>query len=1845
MPDSHQPDWLSMQYDSFQRFFSKEDPPPEISLQSIIAEFSKNSLFKIIDWEITDPPVVPNDYIAMNHTFIRELRFITDFKEESEFGNPSIDIPSPTPDGEFILHSNGLKANRYVMIMDMNRSPGIHYKIQETHAATIRTLIIKPLIRKQYIYNIKKNKKNGKEDFRESKSRPYHENFSAIGKKQISHILKNNKSINTTIPTLIQGQIELIINLFENYKLDAIDERSWLNLKVNLIGDYLYKYIYKYFSEIKQVSDYDAYIRSIQSLRNSINSLFYFSNNLQLIDSTNPLSEISQKRRLTLSNHPGFPSEGQLLEKRDVHPTDFGRVCSIESPQGKMLGFNLYLAKDARISSLGTIETPFKNIDNGEEINLDPFDESEKVKAICTAGQANDKQGTFIKGPNGEVTLLCKNDSITHETITNHSFLGYAASLIPFIQHNDGGRALMGANMMKQAVLLRNPEPPLVKTGFEAVIAKKYDDQSKNPFIKNNQLCLGRNFLVGYLPWDLLNFEDGIVISDRLVRNDFLTHIETEDIFFDQKHDEKIDINNIVTVGSKVKPGKRLIKKYRVLSESERKKLKSGDKRKTEDCSLYAPSDLMGVVTDVQFLSQRPMSDQTLRIKVEKAFPIKVGDKLTGRHGNKGIVSAILPEREMPYFLTENNGCSDQQCSITKPHTHLEVMLNPLGITGRMNVGQLYETALGWIAKHTAESKGIIVEPFSVEWSWERIKTVMGENNLSPKQKLFFYKDGAENEICADPLSGQITVGYQYMMKLSHLAEKKITSRSQKDREYDLAMGQPIIPKSPPTDMVTIWENKKSRKRKGQRLGEMEVWALLGHSAWNIIDEFLFLKSDAETDRSYFLRYIKGIEREIGGLSNPQRGHRALKALIHYFRGLGLEAEAMDKGSNLIEMVGPSSSVFWPKIMSLTIRIATDKEREDWAQGKEVKNPGKEKNGLWSKDIFGDENDLDDKKLKNAYGIIRLPIPIDNPIFSGLFVDVLKILGWTITGPLDLYDFIKNIDWKDIIDKAGKRSKLIKLINQIIQHSYTQDDFFIENLLVLPKSLRVETGDLFSGNNPKYRNDLNCLYQEIIKKIQQENWNDRASKYFAFNVKMLRILVHALLVNGKMSSITNGLPLDKKDLNDPYNSLLATVAGYRISKNSIIRKHLLGKRADFSGRAVIIPDPDLGLNEAGIPYEMAKTIFQPMIIQQYLKAHPEYTNPSDPDVILAVKYIENKDNKVEVRSWLNNILSQNFIILNRAPSLHRLNMLSFRPCLYDIGDVIRINPYVCKAYNADFDGDAMSLHVPMLPDSKAEAERMLPSKCLKSPANGELLISHKADIGLGWYFLKKDDTPGWNKLKSVMGINATDSNELQKYLEELYINFNSGFEDSLKSFTAKIRQVLNRRGITIGLDDFSVTEEMRAEIKKVRDTIDEGVWSSSVEAQSNQIHNELDKIANKFRSGKSDEYLLETSNLRDLIKSKSVRIDLMQLVGMRAYQSRPGGAEVACPILSNISEGLSPLEYFNSCHGSRYGLADKGQSTAVAGELTNILVQAVQDVFVTEEDCGTENGLYFSDFVDAIAGKIPLKDRIINRCLAEDITIDKKVIEKGTIIDDVKMAELISNQYNWIKIRSPIFCKCDKGICQKCYGHDLSTGKSPTKDYPAGIIAAQSIGEPGTQLALRTFHGGGAAGSGIGVGINAAKKLFSGTYTEVIPNQNIPAAPNTPTPNKMSWFVIIDPDTDKLLKQYPVLKDPKRPAAKYIRKEYGKAAAAEYLLFALQRVYNSNSKISDHHFEVIISKMLLKDEIRGITTVGNQDPGVLAKLSFRSLPKVLMEAAIFKATDELNGLKERIIAGKRIAPQ
>ncbi len=2222
----NKPDWLSMQYNSFERFFSKDSPLHEISLNSILEKLNHiklddNHTLTIENWSLDEAPLGAEECLNKNKTYCRDLWF--DFsvtgprvgKEAVKFFRCMIHLPAPTRDSEFIISSKDTrKANRYAFIMQLAFSPGLYYS-EKKNEVTISPVIGKKIIcrakgdRQTFwmdglnmslnefkmlldhkgfsdddrvllssIYKYLDSKKQIPEDHQipsPEKSNitdlafirdifvAYLESFnmSMLGKKQMSSLIRNR--INKEDARLNIEELQLIIDFFTDRRLPDINDRSLKYRKVKLIGDFLFQYmnnamlglkkrvieqwifwksssIKESGSGVKETSE----ITYTASLSNALVPYLpfkdlkknVFTNNelFQLLDDTNPLSEISQKRRLTFRGPGGIPEKLLYLEKRDVHPIDFGRICPVETPQGENLGFNLYLARDARINSLGLIEARYFDLSSNEEIFLDPYEEEEKEIIFRTEDNYPNADAVYAKTRTEEISL-CKTDKITHSTYSPHGFLGYAASLIPFFQHNDANRALMGAGMIKQALPLVNTEPPIIVTGIEDEIANNYNRPSL--FIEKKRLCFGRNLLVGYMPWDLLNYEDAVVISDRLVQKDLLTHIEMEEKFFDEERSEEkgifeqitrdnehidksllinIDGNGVIEPGSRIEPGDILVSKLR----SKKMSAKAGDDRliskmiislfgeklggENENASLYAPDYIRGVAKEVEWITDRrilPLGvKRRVRIVIETQKRIRVGDKLTGRHGNKGVISKILPECEMPCYKSQDNHCGDNDCRIKDPHTHLDILLNPLTITGRMNLGQLYETTLGWMAARQ-NIEEYTVPPFAREWSWDEISSKLKGNSLSGKQTVYFYRDGKEIK-----LEQPVTVGYQYFLKL----------KARDQFAYSPITGQPDVP-----SVKDEWERRAVNKRTPQKIGEMEAWALEGHSAWNILDELLSMKSDEEVLRQKIVEYAREISKSKESLNYDfltplvQREHRALKTFIYYCRAMGLEIEGINKDEKNVPLVGVSTPR-WPEIVGISIRLAGDDERKKWSNKRIVKNTGTERDGLWSTEIFGNLGSyIQDERIcaNNATAIIELPVPIDNPLFrpvlellldkEGYVLDAIEkelqnllhtlypgiswdwdafwkeerkkrsnlqtvdeLLDWLETFSDDKMSYTRQelaqyvgkslskkpqINFRKVFDPVSpyyqdagslyhhfevmdlkktirhlegiptvnaKERRLIALINTLIKNDYHPILFFIKNILVLPKNLRFERKQGRGSADPQYENDLNYLYRLIILQNKRiKTFIDRKAPDIVLKEQeeRLRTLVYGLLVNDKGSRYMEE-PLRRQGNGRVLSSILSQITGDKSGKEGIFRSHLLGKRVDFSGRGVIVPDPDLDVDEAGLPYSTGRMLFRDLMINRAIQRIPEKEDIIDDKgnntgrfrripygirLSKAKKYLKDEQNYGQVRKWLDELARENLILLNRAPSLHRLSMLAFRIRFYEEDDVIRLNPYVCAPFNADFDGDTMAVHMPMLPGSIEDAKRMLPSMALRSPGHGGLVVNYKADIALALYLLTQTEE-GRKKISELLPVTCNTTiaaQELYELFDKWQKQNKGNFSDSLKKLTPVLREVLRQSGFSLGVEDFLLEKDIKEYVEVFEKEYQKSVFSSQDE-RIEFWHNKILEIR-KILDDKLSE-LDSTNPISILNKSKAAKVEFAQISGMRGIMLRPGGRYVNYPVCSNIVDGMSPLEYFVSCHGSRHGLADKGLMTGPAGDLTNILIQAGQDIFIVEDDCKTEHGLWISEFDDPAGGYIGLKERITGRCLAEEIHLNQKKYDVGTMIDSELSDKLIMSGKDWIKIRSPITCQAVdieselwksflgkvkgkslasgdeldentllslarlriptidisrgdekekesiqlppvNGICKRCYGLDLSTEKFPPEGYPAGVIAAQSIGEPGTQLTLRTFHVGGIAGQEISEGLNVARKAFSaGIIQEPLKSSLKGTAKIIKSPNGLDWLEIEGEDLDgkEGYQRLPVIdhepisgwtpemeqklcnegsfifneniqKDGRRilsmpgVKAKFITvnkdkafpvtigqriyltnrclntqtvnvnlvcKRYGPLSAAEYLLHLFQKIYNANSQVADHHFEVIVRRMMdkltitesnnsrfdkgnnislgmylsskRKPLVRLQTTLkaGLNASGFLARFAFRQISRHLREASLNREIDWLQGLKEKVITGQML---
>ncbi len=659
--------------------------------------------------------------------------------------------------------------------------------------------------------------------------------------------------------------------------------------------------------------------------------------------------------------------------------------------------------------------------------------------------------------------------------------------------------------------------------------------------------------------------------------------------------------------------------------------------------------------------------------------------------------------------------------------------------------------------------------------------------------------------------------------------------------------------------------------------------------------------------------------------------------------------------------------------------------------------------------------------------------------------------------------------------------------------------------------------------------DLNDLYRRVIIR------NNRLKKLIEIKApevilrnekRMLQEAVDALFDNGRKTAAVRG------DGNRPLKSLSDMLRG----KQGRFRQNLLGKRIDYSGRSVIVVGPELNLHQCGLPKEMALELFKPFVIRKLVERGMVKTVKS------AKKLVDKRS--AEVWDILEEIIDDHPVLLNRAPTLHRLGIQAFQPILIE-GKAIQVHPLVCAAFNADFDGDQMAVHVPLSYYSQIETRLlMLSSHNILSPANGRPLAIPSQDIVLGIYYLTKmkEGDLGEGKLFSSpdevvvahndgkLGLNARIKvringktietttgrvifnrvipqgieyvNELltkrrmEEIIAEVYKvhgNYQTAiFLDKLKALGFYYAM---KSGVTVGIDDVRIPEEkpmlLEEATKKVttiqnqyeKGVITDGerynkiidIWTHTTSDIADKLFTHLEKD----RGGFNPIYMMADSGARG---SKE---QIRQLAGMRGLMAKPQkkmtgqmGEIIEDPITANFREGLSVLEYFISTHGARKGLADTALKTADAGYLTRRLVDVAQDVIITEIDCNTILGINIGDLKEGEEIIEPLRDRILGRVAAEDVfdpETQDVIVEAGTLIAE-EMADKISDSgIENVRIRSVLTCEAKRGVCAYCYGRNLATGKLVEIGEAVGVMAAQSIGEPGTQLTLRTFHIGGTA--------------------------------------------------------------------------------------------------------------------------------------------------------------------------
>jgi len=889
--------------------------------------------------------------------------------------------------------------------------------------------------------------------------------------------------------------------------------------------------------------------------------------------------------------------------------------------------------------------------------------------------------------------------------------------------------------------------------------------------------------------------------------------------------------------------------------------------------------------------------------------------------------------------------------------------------------------------------------------------------------------------------------------------------------------------------------------------------------------------------------------------------------------------------------------------------------------------------------------------------------------------------------------------------------------------------------------------------------DLNDLYRRVI------NRNNRLKRLLELGApdiivrnekRMLQEAVDALIDNGRRGRPVTG----------PGNRPLKSLSDMLKGKQGRFRQNLLGKRVDYSGRSVIVVGPELKFYQCGLPKKMALELFKPFVMNALVEKGHAHNIKSAKRMVEKVK--------PEVWDVLEDVIKGHPVLLNRAPTLHRLGIQAFEPVLVE-GKAIKLHPLVCTAYNADFDGDQMAVHLPLSVEAQAECRfLMLSVNNILAPKDGSSITTPSQDMVLGSYYLTIE-IPGvkgegmvfkdYNEMLLAYTNQAVDLHarvKVKKVLSDGAIVFvestvgrfifnenlpqDMGFVDRKEDPHSlevdflvdkkKLGQIIDkcfrkhgntitaimldtikelgfkfstRGAITVSIADMEIPQEKykliadaEAKVAKYEKAFRRGLisneerkervidtWTETTEKVTDALMSNLGRLNNIFIMAHSG--------------ARGSKNQIRQLAGMRGLMADATGETVELPVKSNFREGLSVLEYFISSHGARKGLADTALRTADSGYLTRRLVDVSQDVIIREDDCGTTDGIEVKAFKDGNEVIEELYDRIVGRYISSDIVhpeTGELILSANDLITEEKAEEIVSAGVKKVYIRSALSCRTQHGVCAKCYGRDLATGKNVNVGEAVGIIAAQSIGEPGTQLTMRTFHTGGVAGGDITQGLPRVEELFearkpkglaiisemdgsvhikeSGNKREIVITDEAGEAKTYLIPYgsrikaKEGQFVEAgDPITEGSINPHDILR---------VKDVVG---VQNYIVQEVQRVYRMQGvDINDKHIEIIVRQMLSKVRVEeegdteflpgglvdilefddenervateggematskrvllGITKASLATESFLSAASFQETTRVLTEAAIKGKEDKLIGLKENVIIGKLI---
>lgn len=1622
---------------------------------------------------------------------------------------------------------------------------------------------------------------------------------------------------------------------------------------------------------------------------------------VELLDSTNSIARAAAQRKVTFlaeGSARSYRSESAPYvpkSLRDFNCSMPGRLCPVETPESEKLGLISFLANGAGIdlttgdilsrTAKGMVTYLEEEQAFLEALGMKCVNEyfSDRGRAGEPASTAMLFESEFMKwkmAPGSEYSVAPEN------------LLGMSALQIPFIEHTDAARSLMGAKNIKSSLPLVDPEPPIVRTGFEGIVfgsdhaplvspvdgiltavtdhaengrytteyvvysadgfhvlscerfaatpthtftgylplVEREDDPFENlpeaaKFLikKKNRICAvkagekiavpsmlnragesvscsGKNILVAYSPFKGFNFEDGIVISDRLVRQNVLSsyHLVTFKKTYDpDKYDVEKMYKEARTNLLLKKIGKNSIEVLYNELPLEGFSLPVRNKRSSsENANDYEFETYYGKIIGITLKEIRNIKGEMRKcfsITFMQKRPVTLGDKLMGRYGNKGVVAKIVPMKDMP---------------VLRDGTPVDMLLNPNGIISRMNIGQIFETQFSPLIHTGVINGGAGFKPFSHSSDIYAITKSTGNIEKFVTEKLESAKAGPAADVMekfgydralkvplykARPEGGasgerffenNVVAGYQYLFKLNHSSEDKFHVRDD-SAAYEIRYQQPV----------------KGRKRTGgQRFGEMEMWCLMAAGAEKTVRAVVSKLSEREVE--------KKSEKDTGasgGISTgaPSENVTAL-ALKAWLASMGilLETRRDGEGRLLSYAVEPlrrdSLGNFLkneggrvlgnPDIDSFIDTVVDNGEYLEKVQNAFITNESEKKN--YEKDpveeltnikYYGDIRNFETEgvKLYKNFGIIKFPHPIINPLLSSNFFSAVadKLEEARLNG-----SFIRELDneknGKEYLDHPEKLKLLIQngaskadpdKISKILDFI---DDCSMEYILVPPLIMRAETSiiEKFSEMSKKinYEAEASRLF-DSLKRSAKKHYSEKPmyaivkatgeilDRKFSGSGEFDRALdvldsLEVSVDSGKkekspkvygwkdipeiLNKIEHYRPENIKRraagkyliLKDYINlmyekiylicrdeikaSLYETVFWllYGAAKNrhgilmrlgtkdGLLRKNMLGRRVNFSGRTVIVPDPALELGEIVMSYKFVNKFFI-----------------KDPKLKNLIKKHSKSDEITKLNAFMQGGIDKKIVIFNRQPSLHRFSLQAFTLKSICYEDVIKIHPLSCEGLGADFDGDTGAIYYLADDDLQREAREKLGIECnlVHSFAADKLLLHYEQDFDLGEFVMfegagakkssyirslaEKYPSLGWMpgtgkeqsrafESKKFDGMKIKDF--LAAILKDAVSDFFSGggrrlIDSAIKIIEDVKRDVLEaatEQGISFGVHDLCAAREA---MKK--HGVNEKFDDSDTE-DGDKFKNAMNELGRTngvrllFSSG--------SRGNKDIIKQLVQNRCAMQI--MRYNDIRATADEICTSLL----EGHDPRQYMISVHGSRCGLGMKKLLTPSCGYLTRTLVEGLYDIKITAEDCKTRRTIVYrpAELIEKASTRSKkdveklMKNVFLYRTFENGETITPRYVEE-VFRGYEKMSAMKE-----IRLRSPIYCECNGGVCSRCYGYDLSRGAFPRDGSRAGIIAAQTIGERGTQLAMKMFHGGGIyKKNSFGNAVDVLKKALS----------------------------------------------------------------------------------------------------------------------------------------------------------